>query len=228
MLQQTQVDRVIPYYKNFLKQFPTVHSLAKASLGDVLRAWQGLGYNRRAKMLHQAAQTIVSKHKGTFPKQYEELVALPGVGDYTAKAVRAFAFNELGVLIETNVRSVYIHHFFPKKKEVHDKEVLALVEKTLDTKNPRAWYMALMDYGAYLKKTMPNPSRKSTHHTKQKPFKGSNRQIRGVLLRTLNDKSCTLSTFSKLPFDRERIAEQLTQLEHEELVRKRGRVYSLP
>ena len=120
MLQQTQVDRVIPKYRSFLKKFKTVQVLARAPLGEVLREWQGLGYNRRAKMLHEAAKVIVTNYGGKVPTLYSELVSLPGIGDYTAKAVRVFAWNEPEVLIETNVRSVFLYYFFDKKFKVSD------------------------------------------------------------------------------------------------------------
>lgn len=204
MLQQTQVDRVIPYYKRFLQKFSTVRALARAPLADVLKVWQGLGYNRRAKYLHEAA-----KLWGTVP-----LEELPGVGPYTAKAVRVFAFNKPEVLIETNIRAVYIHHFFPRKKKVSDKELLRLIEATLDRKNPREWYAALMDYGSYLKQRFPNPSRRSVHHVRQKKFKGSDRQIRGAILKAhLKGESV-----SKLKFDKARIKKQLTALRAEGLI----------
>jgi A/G-specific adenine glycosylase len=127
MLQQTQVDRVVPYYKAFIKKFPTVRILAKAKLSEVLKLWSGLGYNRRAKYLRDAALAVVEKHSGKFPTEYEALRKLPGIGDYTARAVRVFAFNERDVLIETNVRTAYLHHFFANAKSVHDKELLPLI-----------------------------------------------------------------------------------------------------
>lgn len=214
MLQQTQVDRVVPYYKAFFKKFPTVKALAKAPLSDVLRMWQGLGYNRRAKMLHNAAKEVVNENKGRFPKTYEALVTLPGVGEYTAKAVRTFSYNEPEVVIETNIRTVFLHHFFPKSKKVSDEKLLPLIEETLDKKNPRDWYAALMDYGSHLKKTVPNPSRKSAHHTNQSPFKGSDREIRGAILRaTLKGEK-----LSALPFDRDRIKAQCAALKKEGLI----------
>lgn len=212
MLQQTQVDRVVPYYKAFLKKFPTVSALAKAPLVDVLRVWQGLGYNRRAKMLHDAAKATMINHSGRIPRDYEALVSLPGVGDYTAKAVRVFAFNEREALIETNVQSVFIHHFFPKRKQVTDAEILALVEQTFPTRTePRIWYAALMDYGSYLKKHHPNPSRKSAHHARQSPLKGSDREIRGAILRAILNGG----RLSKLPFDKTRVKQQYAALKRE-------------
>lgn len=187
MLQQTQAHRVIPYYQAFLKKFPTIKVLAKAPLSDVLRAWSGLGYNRRAKFLHQAARAVVEQHAATMPRKYEELLALPGVGEYTAKAIRVFAYNEPEVFIETNVRSVFIHHFFPKGRKVSDARLLPLIADALHARDPRTWYSALMDYGTYVKSMHPNPSRRSKHHTKQSAFKGSNRQLRGAIIRRLMD-----------------------------------------
>src|SRR3989338_7324816 len=107
MLQQTQVPRVIEKYKEFLKKFPTVRALAKASLSDVLKVWSGLGYNRRGKYLHDAAKEIVAV--GNIREALAS--SLPGVGPYTRAAVRVFAFNEPDILIETNIRAAYIHHF---------------------------------------------------------------------------------------------------------------------
>lgn len=219
MLQQTQVDRVIPKYRSFLKKFKTVQALAKAPLGEVLREWQGLGYNRRAKMLHEAAKVIVANHGGKVPTLYSELVSLPGIGDYTAKAVRVFAWNEPEVLIETNVRSVFLYYFFDKKFKVSDTEILPYMVKNLDTKNPREWYFALMDYGSYLKKTVPNPSRNSAHHTKQKSFKDSDREVRGAVLRALVSRSKSLPVlFKELNFSEERIEKQVIALSKEGLV----------
>ncbi len=180
MLQQTQVDRVIPYFARWMKSFPTPRKLAQASLEDVLRHWSGLGYNRRAKFLHEAGKWIVEEG---MPNEYRELRALPGVGEYTAKAVRVFAYNQPEVLIETNVRSVFIHHFFPSARSVSDARLLPLIEEALDRQHPRQWYSALMDYGTHLKTLHPNPSRKSRHHAKQSPFKGSLREIRGEILK---------------------------------------------
>lgn len=183
MLQQTQVARVIPKYTEFLKVFPTIQALAEASNIQVVRIWSGLGYNRRALFLKRAAEAIVQEHKGIFPKDVTTLEALPGVGSYTARAVVIFAYNQPEVCIETNIRSAFIHEFFPKKKVVTDAKILPLIGQALDTKNPRQWYWALMDYGAYIKQTIGNPSRKSAHHTKQSLFKGSVRQIRGEIMR---------------------------------------------
>lgn len=183
MLQQTQVDRVILYFERWMKKFPTPRSLARAPLISVLKAWSGLGYNRRAKFLHDASKTIVAIHSGTVPRDYAALRSLPGVGDYTAKAVRVFAHNQPEVLIETNVRAVFLHHFFPRSRKVADKRLLPYIERALKGQEPKEWYAALMDYGTHLKRLHPNPSHRSKHHTGQSKFEGSLRQVRGAILR---------------------------------------------
>lgn len=183
MLQQTQVERVMPYFTRWMKQFPTVSSLARVPLSEVLKEWSGLGYNRRAKMLHECAKKIVTEHAGEVPRDFTALIALPGIGPYTAGAIRSFAFDEPSVLIETNIRAALIHHFFPHAMKVSDRMLLPHAEKAMCGQNPRTWNAALMDYGAYIKKTNPNPSRRSAHHTKQEKFEGSLRQMRGAILR---------------------------------------------
>ncbi len=244
MLQQTQVDRVILKYKAFLKLFPTVKKLSEAPLGQVLRAWQGLGYNRRAKMLHECAKTITQKCRGrgahpTLPRSYEELVKLPGVGPYTAGAIMAFAYNKPVSIIETNIRTVMIHHFFNDEVEISDQAILRLTVRSLDTENPREWYYALMDYGAYLKKTVGNQNVRSKHYVKQSTFKNSDRQIRGAILRrfsliTIHSKASPSygltrrALHTELPFEIDRIDAQLERLKEEGMVIKIGQKYTLP
>ena len=205
MLQQTQVSRVDGRWQRWLERFPTVDALAAAAPSDVLEEWQGLGYNRRALSVHRAAQAI-SEAGGVFPQDPKELVKLPGIGPATAAGIRAFAFNLHGVYLETNVRTVFLHELYPQAEGVPDSELVPLVELTCpasvtdaanvadadNTANdatvqltPRSWYYALLDYGAYLKKTIPNPSRRSKSHVKQTRFEGSHRQKRAELLRVL-------------------------------------------
>ena len=230
MLQQTQVERVLPYYERFLKKFPTVQKLARASLGEVLLLWQGLGYNRRAKMLHAAAKVVVSEYKGKFPQSILELERLPGVGHYTAHAVAAFAYNADGIFIETNIRTVVTHHFFPDKKIVHDSEVLAVLAEAFPKGRAREWYAALMDYGAFLKRSGVRINKKAKGYTKQTPFKGSDREARGALLRALAQGSCTRTKLLQvLGADRKKqTEEQLTVLLKEGLVARQGARYTLP
>ena len=185
MLQQTQVARVVDKFEPFIGRFPDFASLARAPLRDVLAAWSGLGYNRRALNLRETARIVVSRFDGRCPRGFDDLRAFPGIGEATAAEIVNFAFNEPRAFIETNIRSVYIHHFFPGRKRIADAEILPLVERTLDAENPRRWFYALMDYGVMLKKSRANPSRRSAHHARQSRFEGSDRQARGLIVGAL-------------------------------------------
>lgn len=185
MLQQTQTFRVVPKYEAFLNKFPTIQKLADAQLSAVLELWSGLGYNRRAKFLYQAAKYIVEELNSIFPNNEKELIKIPGIGPYTAGAILVFSYNQPLIFIETNIRRVFIHHFFKDKENISDKEILPYIKQELDKKNPRDWYYALMDYGVELSKQIPNPNRKSKHYNKQSKFEGSIRKVRGEVLRQL-------------------------------------------
>lgn len=185
MLQQTQISRVVPYWKRWMEKWPCPGSLAAASLEEVLREWSGLGYNRRARCLKECAGIIVRDFGGDVPQQAQALEKLPGIGRYTAGAIACFAWNHPVVFIETNIRAVMLHFFFDGQQEVNDREIMPLLEAVLDRDNPRKWYWALMDYGAALKKLTLNPSRRSAHYSRQSKFSGSFRQIRGSLIRAL-------------------------------------------
>jgi len=228
MLQQTQVKRVIEKYRDFLRRFPSIESLARAPLHAVLEAWQGLGYNRRALALKRLASIVVDRHRNRIPRTIEALKALPGVGAATAGAVCAFAFDKPVVFIETNIRSVFIHFFFQDREAVEDSEIIPLVEQTLDTKRPRQWYYALMDYGVMLKEEHINPSRRSAHYTRQSPFAGSLRQVRGMILRALVRQPVISerALLKKINRDREMVKEALRQLRTEGfIVKKRKRFF---
>jgi len=219
MLQQTQVDRVVPKYSTFIQTYPTVRHLARAPVSEVLSMWSGLGYNRRGKMLRDAAYGIAQEYNGIVPGDIRALEKLPGIGPYTARAVCIFAYNQPHVCIETNIRTVFLHEFFPNRFDVTDSAVRVLIEKTLDTDNPREWYAALMDYGAYLKKTHENPSRKSKHHFKQSPFKGSMREVRGKVLRKLLERSGDISTLAhELGEPSIRVRDALNSLEKDGII----------
>jgi A/G-specific adenine glycosylase len=185
MLQQTQVDRVIMKFKEFISVFPDIASLRRASLAQIYSIWQGLGYNRRALALKKIADTITTDWGGRFPDTFEQLLSLPGIGAATASSISAFAFNTPTVFIETNIRAVFIYRFFRQKQFVDDSEIAVLVETMLDKKKPCQWYSALMDYGAMLKKKYPELTKKSAHYKKQSLFKGSRRQLRGNILKFL-------------------------------------------
>lgn len=191
MLQQTQVPRVIPKYEEFLKTYPTLEQLAKASLADVLRLWSGLGYNRRARYLHQTAQMLHQTNNSEIPADLDELQKLPGIGYDTAAAIAVYAHNKPYVFVETNIRTVYIHHFFKDTVGVKDEQIIPLLEASLEGQNPRDFYWALMDYGTYLKRKVGNKATQSTVYKKQSQFQGSLRQLRGQVLRELHKSKLT-------------------------------------
>jgi len=185
MLQQTQVARVLEKYGPFISRFPDFESLARAPLQEVVGEWSGLGYNRRALHLREAARIVVERHGGRLPREIDDLMALPGIGRATACEIAAFAYGDAHPFIETNIRAVFIHFFFAGRTRVTDAEIMRLVEQTLDRGAPRVWFYALMDCGVMLKRKGPNPSRRSAHHAKQSKFEGSDRQARGLVVRAL-------------------------------------------
>lgn len=185
MLQQTQVSRVDGRWQRWLSRFPDPEALAAAPAADVLAEWQGLGYNRRALALQRAAAEVCSRWGGEVPGDLDALVSLPGIGPATAAGIRAFAFDLPGVYLETNVRAVFLHEFFPDAERVPDSALVPLVREACPEQGTRRWYYALLDYGAHLKRTVPNPSRRSASHTRQSAFEGSRRQKRAALVRLL-------------------------------------------
>lgn len=246
MLQQTQAHRVLGKFQSFVKRFPDWKTLAKASTREVLQEWSGLGYNRRALYLKRIAETITTQGKtsGTLPKTFEELRTLPGIGPNTAGSILAFAYNIPYPFIETNIRSVFIHFFFPeiekregKKacKKISDDQLIPFIKKALTDpkikKNPREWYYALMDYGSMLKKTLPNPSRRSAHHVRQKPFKGSNRELRSRILKLVMEKKRTekeiVDYFKKENISIKKIVENINDLKREGFILYKKSVYEI-
>lgn len=224
MLQQTQVARVIPKYNAFLQAFPTVQRLAVAELGEVLVLWQGLGYNRRAKYLWQAAQTLCTIPE---PWSVDALMACKGVGCNTAGAVVTYAYNQRAVFIETNIRTVYIHHFFADSAGVDDRDIAAAVGQALpDSESYREFYWALMDYGSYLKVSVGNASKASKHYARQSTFAGSRRQVRGAVVRTLTTGPQTQAELQAVITD-ERLQTVLQDLLQEGLVRFEAGVYRI-
>lgn len=227
MLQQTQVPRVMEKYKSFLKTFPTLQDLANASLAEVLKEWSGLGYNRRAKFLRATAIGVVEKYGGRIPVDAAALRALPGIGAYTASAVRVFAHNLPDVLIETNVRTVFFHHWnelcksdlHKQKTKIADAQLLPYIHLAAEGQDPRTWNWALMDYGAYLKQSGVKLNAKSTHYTKQSKFEGSLRQMRGDILRQLQE--------GKQPTGDARLESALVSLEKDSMIKKTASGYRI-
>ncbi len=230
MLQQTQTDRVVPKYEQFIQRFPDIDSLADAAFKEVFLLWQGLGYNRRALALHKTAILIRDNYHGTVPTTVDKLCMLPGLGPYSARAILAFAYNQPTVFIETNIRNVYTYFFFQDATAVHDKELEPLIEKTLYAHDPRTWYYALMDYGVMLKKKYPYLNKKSKHYLKQSRFQGSNRQIRGMILKTfLTDSELNVRELhKKLSLPLNKIEPILVQLVNEGLLIQKDHYFTLP
>ena len=234
MLQQTQVSRVMGRWEQWLETFPTIADLASAPLPPVLELWQGMGYNRRALNLKRCAEEVVAMHDGVVPSDKKALLGLPGIGPSTSAGVRVFAFRQPDMYLETNVRAVFIHERFPGRESVADKELVSLVEATCpQDARVRAWYYALLDYGAYLKKTMPNPTRRSKHYTRQSKFEGSHRQKRAYLLRRVIDDALSTEDLARDLAQSERASGRqepsveevraiLDELEREGFVMRRG------
>jgi len=214
MLQQTQVARVVPKYEAWMRRWPDAASLAAASVAETLSAWSGLGYNRRALALKAAASVIALEHGGKVPEDAGALRDLPGIGAYTAGAIRAFAFGCPDVFLETNIRAALLHWFFPGREGVLDRELLPVAALVLDASDARTWYYALMDYGAALKKLAPNPSRRSAHHAVQSRFEGSLRQARGAIVRVLASSGALDATLlpDLVGMERERVEKALAAL----------------
>jgi A/G-specific adenine glycosylase len=223
MLQQTQVDRVTPKFLAFIDRFPDEATLASASLAEVVALWNGLGYNRRAKYLHDSAKMIVTEYDGEFPDTYDQLIRLPGVGPNTAGAILAYAFNQPVVFIETNVRTVYFEHFFANHDSVSDNQLREAVATTLDLEHPREFYQALMDYGTWLKRQGAGRLSKSKHYKKQSPLKGSVREVRGQVIRYLSEAAMTVDELEKCFIDDARLAVALAGLRRDGLIEQTGR-----
>jgi A/G-specific adenine glycosylase len=226
MLQQTQIERVLHKYPLFIRKYPDFPSLSRARLRSLYTVWQGMGYNRRVLALKEIARRVVKPpYDGTLPSHMDELMALPSVGQSTAGAVAAFAFHQPVVFIETNIRRVFIHFFFQGQKKVTDHEIIPLIEDTLDRKDPRNWYYALMDYGSALRSLSVNPNIKSTKYKTQPPFEGSNRQMRGRILRLISKQQnmSVKKLAGQLNLSHDKIVHIIDQLCEEGFIKRAGR-----
>jgi A/G-specific adenine glycosylase len=207
MLQQTQADRVVPKWTAFLDAFPTASACAAASLADVLRLWQGLGYPRRARNLHLAASVVVDRHGGRLPDDLDGLLALPGIGPYTARAVLAFAFERDVAVVDTNIARILAR---TGGERLTPARAQAAADELVPTGQGWLWNQVLMDLGATVcrpvprcdacplasscrwnvaGRPVPDPAVGSAGvSTRQAPFEGSDRQARGRVLSALGDR----------------------------------------
>lgn len=191
MLQQTQVQRVVPKFLAFMESFPDLGSLQRAKQSDVVSMWSGLGYYRRAKYLHMAAKTLPNSSQE--PWSRAQLEACAGIGPNTAGAIRVYAYEAPELFIETNVRTVLIRHFFAERDRVGDKELGSVLSQLIDYEHPREFYWAMMDYGSRLKRQGDRTARVSAHYKKQAPYEGSDRQLRARIITQLVDASKPIS-----------------------------------
>ena len=151
MLQQTTTETVIPYYIHFLEVFPTIEKLANASLEEVYKMWEGLGYYRRAKHLHESAQIIVDKYDGQFPREYDEILALKGLGSYTAGAISSIAYGKPVPAVDGNVLRIMSRYYLIKENIVElkiQKQIFKIVQELIQGHDASAFNQGLMDLGA--------------------------------------------------------------------------------
>ncbi|MFX1254102.1 MAG: Fe-S cluster assembly protein HesB [Promethearchaeota archaeon] len=182
MLQQTQASRVVDKYLAFIRIFPTLNSLARADKADVFRLWSGLGYNRRAIWLHEAANLILQMEE--FPKDPSQLKKLKGIGSYTSRSILIFAFNLNLATVDTNIRRILIAEGFATE-ETTERELFEIAEQIVPKNRSRDYHSALMDYGALVKTATKTGIRPTS---KQGKFAGSNRQYRGRIVKYLTTK----------------------------------------
>jgi len=194
MLQQTQVDRVVPKYGEWIHAFPTWRALAHAPRKEVLAHWSGLGYNRRALFLQEMAKKIIGQYHNRLPQNPDILKTLPGIGPYTARSILIFAFNAPLITVDTNIRKVFMNEFsLPAQTAMARLEQIA--NELLPKKRSREWHNALMDFSSLaLPKCIPGIPALS----RQSKFEGSIRQIRGEIIhRLLQQKTVSMSSVAK-------------------------------
>ena len=235
MLQQTQVSRVLPAYSAFLARFPTLAALARASLGDVLRVWSGLGYNRRARDLHRIARL----HPHALPRTVAELDALPGVGAYTAGAVACFAHGTRTAFADTNIRRVLGRVFLGRTAT--EREAVDLDDRAAPRRAASAWHHALMDLGATvcvarhplcercpLRTVCAYDGTETPRRRKQAAFGPSDRRIRGAIVRALASRRSSTIASLRREIDDRRVPALVAALADEGLVELTSRGVRLP
>ncbi len=183
MLQQTQVNRVIQKYTEFLDIYPTLYDMAGSTASDIIRIWKGLGYNKRALYLFKSAQTIRDTYRGVIPNREQDLLTLPGVGKYTARAILVFAYKHDVAMVDTNIRRIITHHFFAGEKQ-DDRIIQRVADELVPAGRSWEWHQALMDYGA-LQLQHEVPKQKKRTKSSAVPFARTNRFLRGRIIDAL-------------------------------------------
>lgn len=223
MLQQTQATRVIPKFTAFVKKFPTLDALAESSQSEVLRLWSGLGYNRRAVQLQNAAQTLLDW--GHFPDDPQELIKLKGIGPYSSRSIPIFAFNKDIGTVDTNIRRVFITEGFATD-ETSQKDLFRIADELVPHGRSRDWHNALMDYGSKVVSARKTGIRSTS---RQGDYKGSTRYFRGKIVKILLEGPETLNELCRLlGVEQATLHPILKKLERERIVTNDNNVYSLP
>ena len=246
MLQQTSVARVLPKFEAFINEFPTPHDLASAPLGDALRLWSGLGYPRRCRNLREAARVLHEEFNGEFPESVDVLLTLPGVGQYTSRAVLAFAFEHDVAVVDTNVSRVLSRL---EGRALKAKELQVLADSFVPQGLGWEWNQVMMDFGArHCTARQPqcaqcplrqlcvwkgegvDPAPASAGASKpQGRFEGSDRQARGRALRAVADGVTTLAALTKtMGVEEDRARSLVTALVDEGLLVRSGKRFTLP
>ncbi len=251
MLQQTPVQRVTPRWEQWLKRWPTPTDLAASSVGEAIRSWENLGYPRRAKRLHESAVIITQRFNGEVPRTFEELISLPGIGEYTANAILAFAFGQRSIVLDVNVRRLLARAWLGQS---HQSPTISVIERALaqellpiSDQHAAKWSAASMELGALIctardplcsecpiindcnwfshGKPTSNIPKKS-----QARYEGSMRQERGRILKILreNKNAASFKNLAEQSSDQQRFENALTQLLTEGMIRKTGKHYALP
>ncbi len=222
MLQQTQASRVVPKYLTFLEAFPSLEVLAEAPLASVLRHWSGLGYNRRAMHLQEAARTLVEW--GHFPSDPKELIKLKGIGPYTSRSIPIFAFNADIGTVDTNIRRIFIVEGFAKET-TSQKDLFRIADRLVPKGRSRDWHNALMDYGSKIV-TARKVGIRST--SSQPPYRNSTRYYRGKILKILLESPADLLTLcTKLNAENDVLHPILEKMKHEGIIQFDGGVYQI-
>ena len=217
MLQQTQVSRVIPKFLEFLNEFPTLEHLASANTKHLLTVWSGLGYNRRALWLKEAAGEIVKRKR--FPEEVDELRELKGIGSYTSRSILIFAFNRNLAAVDTNIRRIFIALGFANE-DASEKELQEIADALLLKGRSSDWHNALMDYGSTV---LTSSSTGIEPTSKQSRFTGSARKVRGRIVRMLTQSESLsideiISQLSEKNKDSVNLREVLEQLTQDNLI----------